>query len=133
MEPITTAAVATIVSYLAGKAFDKAFDTTTEEFTKDSISWLKSVFFREDGKPKKKLEKLQKDPQDELNHESAALAIRKRVRDDPRAEKWVQEIAEVIESKKARGEQVITISHSKNVNTGHIQAGRDNIIGDNNR
>lgn len=133
MEPITTTAIITLVSYLGGKAFDKAFDTATEEFTKGSIDWLRTIFFKEDGKPKEVLENLQQNPQDEYNQESAVLAVKKGVRDNPGAESWVQEIAAVIEGKKAKGEQVITISHSKNVNTGHMQSGRDNIIGDNNR
>jgi hypothetical protein len=62
MEPITTAAIATMVAQIAAKGIEKAFDTTVGEFNKDSIQWLKGVFF-EDSKPKEVMENLQEKPE----------------------------------------------------------------------
>ncbi|WP_165864953.1 hypothetical protein [Rufibacter latericius] len=132
MEPITTGAVIMIVNYLAGKAFDKAFDTATEEFAKEGVSWLKSIFFKRDGSPKQELEDLQNNPDDELNKESAVLAIRKGLRAEPHAEEWVQYIAEAIRRKEAGSSQYTVVNQSKNVSTAPIKAGGNVTLGDNN-
>lgn len=128
MDPDTTE-IFTLVSYLGGKGFDKAFDTAAGEFTKDSISWLKSIFFKEDNKPKEVLEDLQKDSQDKIYQDAAVLTIKKGLRENPKAEKWVQEIVDVIKSKQA----MTIISHSKNVSTAPIQTGGNVTFGDNNQ
>jgi len=127
MEPFTTAAIATIVSHLAGNAFEKAFDTTVGEFTKDSIHWLKGIFFKDD-KPKEVLEQLREKPDSPARQDAAKALIAVALEDNPDDAKWLKEIVQVIEAKSGS----TFINHSKNVNTGSIKAGGNAIIGDNN-
>jgi mannose-6-phosphate isomerase class I len=127
MEPITTAAIATLVTHLAAKGFEKAFDTSIEEFTKDSIHWLKGIFFK-DNKPKEVLEKLQEKPDSSARQEAAKAAIAAAIENNPEDVKYLNEIDKVIKVK--YGDTIII--KSKNVNTGTINAGSNAIIGDQN-
>jgi hypothetical protein len=130
MEPITTTAIATLLSYWGSKAFEKVFDTTAGEFTKDSIKWLKSVFFKED-EPKEVLEQWQEKPDSTARQNAAKAAIEVELEENPQAKKWLMEITEAIKAKLDGG---ITISNSKNVvSDSTIHSGRDTIVGDNNR
>jgi hypothetical protein len=132
MEPITTAAITTLVSYLGTKIFDKSFDTVTQEFTKDGVQWLKSVFYRSDNTPKDVLIELKTQPNDEHNLQAAEIAVAKSLKDNPDAEVWLKEMVELIKAKEVKGESVRVVN-SKNVNTGKVDTGGGNfIIGDSN-
>jgi hypothetical protein len=128
MEPITTAAIATVVAHIAAKGFEEVFKTSIGEFTKDSIHWLKSIFFK-DEKPKEVLERLQEKPDSLARQDSAKAAIASALEDNPDDVKWLNEIVKVLEARTGN----TIISHSKNVNTGTIQAGGKVVIGDNRR
>jgi len=129
MEPFTTGAIISILTYLGDKAFDKAFDTAAGEFTKGSIDWLKSIFFNEDDKPKDVLKKFQENPESQARQNIAKATIELELEENPEAEKYLLELAKVIEAKSGNSN---TISNSKNVNTGNISSGGNTIIGDNN-
>jgi hypothetical protein len=130
MDPLTLTAISLVVSNLAQKAFDKSFETATEEVTKSSFEWLKSLFFKQDGSPKEELKELRANPTDSLNQDSAALVIKKSLRDEPDAEKYLTEIAKFIKDKGEVGSQHNIIQHSKNVNTGSVTTSGNFNIGD---
>jgi hypothetical protein len=131
MDPITTTAISLVVSNLAKQAFDSFFNTTTEEVTKSSLEWLKSIFFEKDGNPKEELTDLQNNPEDPLNKDAAELIIKKNIRKEPSNEKYLIEIADYIKSATPANNQHNTIQYSKNVNTGAVNASGNVNIGDN--
>lgn len=126
MEPITTAvAISSVVSYLSQTLKDnKAFKDFATDFTAASVNWMRSIFLEEDDNPKEVLADLQADPTEELNVQAAENAIAKAVKKDAEAEKWLKEMYEVIQQKKADGQQVsVHVENSERVNTGNISAG----------
>jgi hypothetical protein len=128
MEPVSLTAITTLLAYWGGKAFDKAFDTAAGEFTKDSVKWLKSLFFKAD-KPTEALEKYEEKPDSVPRQNAIKAAIETGLEDNPEAEAYLLELAKAIE---AKGGNNTTISNSKNVNTGNITSGGHTIIGDHN-
>lgn len=129
MDPVTITAISTLISYWGGKAFDKVFDTTVDEFTKGSVHWLKSLFFK-DSKPKEVLEKFEEKPESIARQNAIKATLESELEDNPEAEKYIMELVKAIEVKSGNG---IIISNSKNVNTGSISAGGSVITGDNNQ
>ena len=129
MDPITIAATTKIVSYLAEKAFEEAFETTVGEFTQDSIDWLKTVFFKNNGQPKEVLENLQNKPASLARRNAAVAAIESELEDNPQGEKYLMELVKAIE---AKSDSNTNISNSKNVNTGTIHSNGNITFGDNN-
>jgi hypothetical protein len=134
MEPVTaTAMIGTVVGYLAKKLADsKSFQDFTSEFSDAVVKWIKPIFLKEDDKPKEVLENLQKKPESLVRQDAVKAAIATNLEDNPSAEKLLAEMLAVINDKKAKGEAV-SISNSKNVNTGNMSAGGSIIIGDNNQ
>jgi hypothetical protein len=128
MEPVTLTAITTLLSYWGGKAFDKVFDTAAGEFTKDSVKWLRSLFFKND-KLKEALEKYEEKPENTARQNVIKMVIAFELDDNPQAEAYLLDLAKAIEAKTGN----TTISNSKNINTGHIQSGGHTIIGDNNK
>jgi len=129
MDPITTTATIKVVSYLAGKAFEEAFDTTVGEFTQDSINWLKTIFFKKDGQQKEVLENLQNNPSSPARQNAAKAAIESELEDNPQAKKYLLELFKAIEAKSGSNPSIL---NSKNVNTGTIHSNGNVTIGDNN-
>jgi hypothetical protein len=129
MEPITTAAITAVVSYLGTKGFEAAFETTIQELTQGSISWVKSFFFKEDGRPIDALEEYQESPKSQAREKLLKARIEMELEDNPEAEGYLLEFAKAIEAKSGN---ISTISHSKNVNTGTINAGGSINFGDHN-
>lgn len=129
MEPITVTALTTLLTYWGGKAFDKVFDTAAGEFTKDSIKWLKSLFFKDD-KPKEVLEKYEEKPESDARRNAVKATIETELEDNPQAEQYLLHIAKAIEAK--TGNSTI-ITNSKNVVTGQIHSGGHTIVGDHNQ
>ena len=128
MDPITIAATTKIVSYLAGKAFEEAFETTVGEFTQDSIDWLKTIFFKNNSQPKEVLENLQNKPDSPARRTAAVAAIESELEDNPQGEKYLIELVNAIEAKSGSN---INISNSKNINTGTIHSSGNVTFGDN--
>lgn len=124
MDPIITPAIVAIVTQLGAQAFSKAFDTTTEEFTKGSVNWLKSKLFNKD-EPKEALAKYQEKPDSEARKKAVIAMLEAELEDDPSAEKWIKELKDGIE--KQQGITITAFSNNQ-VDTG----GGASIIGNNN-
>ena len=132
MEPITTTAmIGTVVGYLAKKLADsKTFQDFTNEFSDAVVKWIKPIFLKEDNSPKEVLENLKKKPESSVRQDAAKAAIAINLEDNSDAEKLIAEMTTIINKKKEAGESV-SISNSKNVNTGNITAGANVTLGDN--
>lgn len=116
MEPVTTSAmIGTVVGYLAKKISDNnSFKNFTDEFSSAVVDWIKPIFLREDGSTKDVLADLQKNPTNIPIQEVVKANIHANLANNKDAEKLLAEMVNVIESKKARGEQVfISISGSE--------------------
>lgn len=133
MEPLTTtAAISALTGYLAKKLEDnKSVQSFFDDFTEATVNWIKPIFIREDGAPEKALKDLQEKPDSIVRQDAVKSSLAVALEDDPQAETFLLEMVALIEDKKKRGEAV-TITNSKNINTGNISAGVSIILGDNN-
>lgn len=123
---IITTAVTAFLTNLAIKGLEKAVETTGEKVSENSIDWIKSLFYK-DGKPKKALAELQSNPDDNEKLMVAKGIIDNSIEDNP---KFLELLEEIISKTNTTN---ITITNSKNINTGNINSGGGNIqIGDNN-
>lgn len=121
---LTTAAITALLTTLATKGLEKAVETTGEKISENSISWIKSLFYKED-KPKRALIELQNNPNDNEKLMVAKGIIDNAIEDNPELEKYLEEIISKTQTVNN------SISDSKNVNTGNINtAGGDLQIGD---
>ena len=127
MSIITTAAITALLTTIAQKGLDKAFETGVENISADAYNWIKSLFYKND-EPKRILKELQEAPQNSTKLSNATAIINNSIEDDPQFEAYLKEIIE----KMPKVEN--TISHSKNVITGNVNTGGGNFInGDNNQ
>jgi polyribonucleotide nucleotidyltransferase len=125
MEPITTIALLSLGKYLAKKGLEKAFDTTSEEVSKNAVNWVKNLFTK-DGKTRNELIELQEKPDSPARLNAVKAIIERDLEDNPEAEKYLQEIYNKVLNINSN------ITNSKNVNTGTINSGGGNIqLGDN--
>lgn len=125
MPIITTAAISALLTTLAQKGLDKAFETGGEKISEGAYNWIKSLFFK-DNEPKKILKELQENPQNVKNISNATAIVNNSLEDNPQFEIFLKEIIEKLPKIEN------TISNSKNVNTGNINTkGGDFRIGDN--
>lgn len=133
MEPVTTTiAISTVVGYLAKKLKDnKSVQSFFNDFTEASVNWIRPIFLRQDGSPKDVLSDLQVNPDSNAQQDVVKSTIAVALEKNSQAESIVREMAAIIQSKKDKGES-ITISSSKNVNTGTVSAGGNVMFGDNN-
>lgn len=134
MEPLTTSAmIGGIVAFLGGKlSKDKSVNNFLSEFSEATINWIKPIFLKEDDTPKEMIEKLIKDPKEQLYQDSIKNALAISVKENPEAEKYIQEIFEKISATEEDGKIVNNIINSKNVNTGNVNTGGGSFrIGDN--
>ncbi len=101
MEPITTAtAVASVVGYLAKTLKDNQSITDfLGDFTEATINWIKPVFIKEDGTEEKVVQKLKENPESEIKQNAVKTAIESEIEDNPEAEKWIKEMAQIIAQK----------------------------------
>lgn len=127
MEPITTTAIASLVYYLGKTMFKKSFETTVQELTKDGLKWFKSVFYKEDDKPRDVLEDLKANPENKHNIHAAELAISKALENDPKAQSYIDEMYVKVKEKEQTGE-FKNIFNAQNVNTGHVETGGGDFI-----
>ena len=125
MPLITTAAVTTLVTTLANKGLEKAFENFGEEVSDGAIDWLKSIFTK-NGKPKKVLVDLKEKPDSPARQNAAKSLIEIALEDNPNSKGFLEEIIS-----KLNQSSRVKISNSKNVNTGNINSqGGDIQIGD---
>ena len=101
MEPITTtAAVASVVGYLAKKLKDnKSVQDFFNDFTEATINWIKPIIIQEDGADKEVLQKLKEKPESKIKQNALKTAIESEIEDNPDAEKWIREMAQIISQK----------------------------------
>lgn len=126
MPIITTAAITALVTHLAKKGLEKAFETTGEKLTEGALNWIKSVFYDGD-KPKSMVDNLIQNPESEARRKSIESVINIDLEDHPENEKFLHEVYE------KSVENNISIVNSKNINTGDINTGGGSVhIGDNN-
>lgn len=127
MPIITTIAITNLITQLAIKGLEKAFDTGTEKVSEDAYSWIKSLFYK-DNEPKKILKELQEDPENTEKLSNATAIINNSLEDNPQFENFLKEIIEKLPKIEN------TIMNSKNVITGNVNTGGGNFInGDNNQ
>ena len=131
MEPVTTTAmIATVVGYLAKTLKDqKPIQSFFSEFTEATVNWIKPLFIKDD-QPTEVLKNLQNDPADGLNQSDAQNAITRNVRKTEHGEQLLQQMYKAILAKQQAGESISI--QGKNINTGHMQAGGNIIMGDGN-
>lgn len=125
MPIITTAALTALVTTLANKGLEKAFENTGEKISDGAINWIKSLFYK-DEKPKKVLREIQASPSDKEKQNIAKALIENSIEDDSLNTKHLEEIIKKLPKVETN------ISDSKNINTGNINTGGGNVqIGDN--
>jgi hypothetical protein len=128
MAIITTVAITALITSLAKKGLEKAFETTGEKLTEGAFNWLKSVFYEEE-KPKESVQDLIQNPDSEARKKAVESLINIDLEDHPGNEKFLHEVYEKTQSIETN----ISIVNSKNVNTGEINTGGGSVrIGDNN-
>ncbi len=100
MEAITTTAIASVVTYLAGKLKEnqsvKAF---FDDFTEATVNWIRPIFLKEDGTEKSAIQDLKKEPDNPTNQGVVKGLIVSNIEDNPAAEKWLLEMAKIIAEK----------------------------------
>lgn len=128
MAIITTAAITALVTSLAKKGLEKAFETTGEKLTEGALTWIKSIFYDED-KPKPMVNDLIQNPDSEARRKAIESLVNIDLEDHPDNEKFLHEVYEKTKSIETN----ISITNSKNVNTGNITTGGGSVyIGDSN-
>ncbi|MFN8355412.1 MAG: hypothetical protein U0Y10_13230 [Spirosomataceae bacterium] len=100
MEPISTAAIASVVGYLAKKLKDnQSIQDFFSDFTEATVNWIRPIFIKEDGTEEKIVQKLKENPESPIKQEAVKSAIASELEDNPVAEKWIIEMAEIIAKK----------------------------------
>jgi hypothetical protein len=125
MPIITTVALTALLTNLATKGLEKAFETGGEKITEGALIWFKSLFFKDD-EPKSIMKELQQAPDDKELLSKAVAIIENSVEDEPKHLEFINEILEKIPT------VTNNIANSKNVNTGNVNTGGGDFrIGDN--
>lgn len=100
MEPITTTAIATVVTYLAGKLKEnQSVKSFFDDFTEATVNWIRPIFLKEDGTEKSAIQALKEDPDNPTNQGVVQGLIVDKIEDNPAAEKWLLEMAKIIAEK----------------------------------
>lgn len=125
MEPITMAVITPFLIELGKKGYEKLTEKGIESISEGAITWIKSLFLKDD-KPKKALLELQEQPENKEKQNIAKAIIENSIEDNSEFEVYLKEIIEKLPKIEN------SISNSKNVNTGTINSGGGNIqLGDN--
>ncbi|PAC32596.1 hypothetical protein [Flectobacillus sp. BAB-3569] len=100
MEPITTTAIASVVTYLAGKLKEnQSVKSFLDDFTEATVNWIRPIFLKEDGTEEKIIQKLKENPDSATKQEAVKVAIVSEIEDNPAAEQFLLEMVKVIASK----------------------------------
>lgn len=130
MPLLTTATLAVLYPFLielSKKGIEKVVDTSSEKLTEGSISWIKSLFFK-DHKPKNALKELMENPENTEKQNTIKALIENSIEDNPGVKKYIEEITEKFPHIQN------SITNSKNVITGNVNTGGGNFInGDSNQ
>ncbi len=122
MPIITTAALTALITTLANKGLESAFENVGEKVSDGAVNWFKSLLYK-DGKPKKALKELQEDPTKEDKRAIVKAIVENSIDDNPAYVNYLKEIIDVLPKN--------TIQNYKNINTGNIDSKGGNIhIGD---
>lgn len=132
MEPITTSAmIGGIVTYLGTQlAKNKSIKEFISDFTGATVNWIRPLFLKDDGTEKEQIQQLKENPESEARKSAVESILKIALEDDPNKENFIKEIFEKISKTEEGGKIVNTITNSKNVNIGDINAGGDVHIGD---
>lgn len=112
----TLAALYPFLVELGKKGIEKVVDTSSEKLTEGSISWLKSLFFK-DSKPKNALKELVGNPENSEKQNAIKALIENSIEDNAEVKNYIAEIAK----KFPQAENSIT--NSKNIITGNVNTG----------
>ncbi|OYQ48673.1 hypothetical protein CHU92_00580 [Flavobacterium cyanobacteriorum] len=127
MPIVTTAAITGLLTTLATKGLEKAFETSGEKISEGALAWLKSLFYK-NNEPKSSLKTLQDNPENMEAISNATAIINNSIEDNPEFIKYLEEAIH----KFSKVENSIT--NSKNVITGNVNTGGGNFInGDGNQ
>ncbi len=100
MEPITTTAIASVVTYLATKLKEnQSVKSFFDDFTEATVNWIRPIFLKEDGTEKSAIQDLKKEPDNPTNQGVVKGLIVSNIEDNPAAEKWLLEMAKIIAEK----------------------------------
>lgn len=125
MEPITMAVITPFLIELGKKGIENFSEKGFENISEGAINWIKSLFFKDD-KPKKALLELQENPESIEKQNIAEALIENSLEDNPEFQIHLKEILEKLPKTE------ITITNSKNVNTGNVNTGGGDFrLGDN--
>ncbi|MBL7772243.1 MAG: hypothetical protein JNM95_05265 [Chitinophagaceae bacterium] len=124
--PILTTAAITLLTTLATKGLEKAFETGGEKISEGAINWIKSLFFKNDS-PSEVMTSIQQSPDNPDNLKRALQIIEESINANPSNKKYYDEVMN-------RVQNTITINNvNKNINTGDVNTGGGNFrIGDDN-
>ncbi len=119
MEAITTTAIASVVTYLAGKLKEnQSVNTFFDDFTEATVNWIRPIFLKEDGTEKSAIQALKKDPDNPTNQGVVQGLIVDKIEDNPAAEQWLLAMAKVIAEKTGNTiTQTYTMTVTGNNNT----------------
>lgn len=124
MPIITTATITALVTTLASKGLESAFENAGEKVSDGAIGWIRKLFYK-NGNPKKALKELQENPSKTDKQEIVKAIIENSIEDNEQNLNFLKEIIQIMPK-----ENVIT--NYKNINTGSIDSkGGDIQIGDN--
>lgn len=124
MPIISTAAITSLITLLAKKGLEKAFEKGGEKISEGAYNWVKSLFYK-DNEPKNILKQIQEDPDNNEKINNAVAIINNSLEDNPQYELFLKEIIENLPKIEN------TINNSKNINTGNVNTnGGDFRIGD---
>ena len=131
MPAITTAAmIGGIVTYVGTQlAKSESLSGFFNDFTSETVNWIKPLFLKEDGRLQKEVQKLKDNPTD-TKKQRVELLLQDELEDNPKVEQYIKEIFDKISKTEEGGKIVNTITNSKNVVTGNITAGGNVTIGD---
>lgn len=122
MPIITTAAITALITTLANKGLERAFENAGEKVSDGAIKWIKSLLFK-DGQPKKALKELQENPTKENKQAVVQSIIENSIEDNSTNTNYLKEIIGILPKN--------TVNNYKNINTGTIDSnGGDVHIGD---
>lgn len=124
MPVITTTAITSLLTLLANKGLEKAFETGGEKISEGAYNWIKSLFYK-NNEPKKILKELETEPNNLEKISNATAIIKNSIEDNTEFESYLKELIEKLPKIENN------ISNSKNVNTGNINTNGGNFrIGD---
>ena len=119
MEAITTTAIASVVTYLAGKLKEnKSVKAFFDDFTEATVNWIRPIFLKEDGTEKSAIQDLKKEPDNPTNQGVVKGLIVSNIEDNPAAEKWLLAMAKVIAEKTGNTNaqtNTMTVTGSNNI------------------